>query len=126
MGLFTEITHPVTGRKLQIKTGVDGWTDWQKKVGDPIPKDWTMLGGRPEMFEGAHIGIYADFATVEFGQAWVIVKDGRIHAIEDCLVPGSDAYVDGMSEDYARVCDLHGVPKNDPSYAPAGKPDPPA
>lgn len=89
MGLYTVVTD-ANGRRIQFKTGYDGWDVWEYKLGDQapfeprdpndlIPPIWKN-GSVPD---GVYSGLYEDWPA---DWCWVIVKDQRIIAIETAVV----------------------------------------
>ena len=77
MGMFTEVRHPVDGRLLQIMGGGDACE--VLSVGDPvgfhIDPEYPGVGD----FLDGYYGSYSDRGK----DAYVIVKDHKIHAVVD-------------------------------------------
>jgi hypothetical protein len=89
MGMFTEIIHPETGAKLQIKCG---WDDLDcYSLGDVVDH-WH----RPDSPGSGKLADDVYDAVTEFGAEsadyWVVIKGHTVHAIEPmlCRLPDAD------------------------------------
>lgn len=97
MGLFTSVVgiiEPWGEVEVQIKTGNDGFTDWEYRVGDTVKwsVDETRVGS-------AHLvdGIYQGYADRPISDAYVAIKDHKIVAVGK--MPDYE-YPDDSPEDY--------------------------
>lgn len=78
MGLYTEITD-AHGRRFQIKTGYDGFTDYKFKVGDTVP--WRIdekRAGCGHLLDGIYLAYPEDGKTPEGLFYWAVIDDHKI------------------------------------------------
>jgi len=88
MGMFTSITHPDIGIEIQIKTGCDDLETYHvgQKVNTCHDKNVWDSG---RLLNGVYDGIgsrLVDQQRDELSDYWVVIKDGRIHAVVDAKI----------------------------------------
>lgn len=126
MGMFTTVIRPETGERIQFKCGHDNCETYG--VGDAVNhyvvKDRAGEGSLlDDVYDGeSYYGPDRNYAVR--GRYWVVIKDGKVHAVEPVEPPPADKGVEwgvfnnGYRAQYARVYVKYGLKPHDTSWWP--------